>query len=427
MSYVPWTPQRLERQLADMREAAETAHETGRPRVGEPRGVQDALRRDPRRRPHRGAADRRPPPPAGDDDSASHCSGSSTARRTPSSPSAKAASATPRRSPPKPTSCRASLSEDPSGGYGVQLFSIRREQGRLDEARPIVEAIARLGRAGSTWRPALAVMYAELGLHDEAAAEIDVLHADRLAAVPRDALWHGSLSYLADACAAVGHRDGAAARVRGADRMARPRRPGRAPARRQRCRRPVPRQARRAARARPGGGDPLRDGAAASKSAAGMPVWLAHTQLDYGRTMLARGQPRGEGLLRAALATAEQLGMATVAAAARSELGEQPKESTGALLAGLTEREVAVLALVADGRSNREIGAQPAHQPAHRGEPRAVDPDEAAVRQPHGGGGVGVAAEPGDGLSGWRAAPPAATDRRGRSRRRGGCCAVPPR
>ena len=63
-------------------------------------------------------------------------------------------------------------------------------------------------------------------------------------------------------------------------------------------------------------------------------------------------------LLRAALTTAEQLGMATVAAAARSELGEQPKEPTGALLAGLTEREVAVLALVADGRSNREIGAQ---------------------------------------------------------------------
>ena len=57
----------------------------------------------------------------------------------------------------------------------MQLFSIRREQGRLDEARPVVEAIARLGRAGSTWRPALAVMYAELGLHDEAVAEIDVL------------------------------------------------------------------------------------------------------------------------------------------------------------------------------------------------------------------------------------------------------------
>ena len=93
-----------------------------------------------------------------------------------------------------------SLSGAPSGGYGVQLFSLRREQGRLDEARPVVEAVARLGRSGSTWRSALAVLYAELGLHDEAAAEIDVLHADRLAAVPRDALWHGSLSYLADAC-----------------------------------------------------------------------------------------------------------------------------------------------------------------------------------------------------------------------------------
>ena len=52
--------------------------------------------------------------------------------------------------------------------------------------------------------------------------------------------------------------------------------------------------------------------------AAGMPVWLAHTQLDYG---LARPD-RGEELLRAALCTAERLGMATVAASARSALGE---------------------------------------------------------------------------------------------------------
>ena len=228
----------------------------------------------------------------------------------------------PRRSPPRPTRCRATLSDDPSGGYGVQLFSIRREQGRLDEARPIVEAIARLGRAGSTWRPALAVMYAELGLHDEAVAEIDVLHADRLAAVPRDALWHGSLSYLADACAAVGHREGAAvvydelvgwrglvvqvghllaangavdrylgklAALLGHDREA----------------------------------EIHFEAALRLDAAAGMPVWLAHTQLDYGLALLARDQPRGEDLLRAALTTAELLGMATVAASARSALGEQ--------------------------------------------------------------------------------------------------------
>ena len=247
------------------------------------------------------------------------------------------------------------LSDDPSGGYGVQLFSIRREQGRLDEARPIVEAIARLGRAGSTWRPALAVMYAELGLRDEAIAEIDVLHADRLAAVPRDALWHGSMSYLADACAAVGHREGAAvvydeligwrglviqvghllaangavdrylgklAALLGHDREA----------------------------------EIHFEAALRLDAAAGMPVWLAHTQLDYGLALQARDQPRGEDLLRAALATAEVLGMATVAASARSALGERADDQAAVGVAGLTERELVVLGLVAEGRSNREIG-----------------------------------------------------------------------
>ena len=74
---------------------------------------------------------------------------------------------------------------DVAGGYGVQLFSIRRDQGRLDEARPLVEAVARLDRVGATWRPALTVLQAELGLHDEARAGLGVLVADGLAAVPR--------------------------------------------------------------------------------------------------------------------------------------------------------------------------------------------------------------------------------------------------
>ena len=36
---------------------------------------------------------------------------------------------------------------DASGVYGVQMFSLRREQGRLDEVRPVVEAVARLDRS----------------------------------------------------------------------------------------------------------------------------------------------------------------------------------------------------------------------------------------------------------------------------------------
>ncbi len=42
---------------------------------------------------------------------------------------------------------------DVSGAYGVQMFSLRREQGRLEEMRPVVEAVARLERQHAAWRP----------------------------------------------------------------------------------------------------------------------------------------------------------------------------------------------------------------------------------------------------------------------------------
>ena len=56
------------------------------------------------------------------------------------------------------------------GGYGVQMFTIRREQGRLSEMRPMLEVVARLGRHAAVWRPGLAASYAEVGLYDEARA-----------------------------------------------------------------------------------------------------------------------------------------------------------------------------------------------------------------------------------------------------------------
>ena len=63
-----------------------------------------------------------------------------------------------------------------------------------------------------------------------------------------------------------------------------------------------------------------------------------------------------------ALATAERLGMAGVAAAAAAVAqGQDPGAGAGGAggrLAGLTDRELAVLRLVAEGRSNRDIGAR---------------------------------------------------------------------
>ena len=202
-------------------------------------------------------------------------------------------------------------------------------------------------------------MYAELGLHDEAAAEIDVLHADRLAAVPRDALWHGSLSYLADACAAVGHRDGAAAVYdeligwRGLVVQV-----GHLLAANGAVDRYLGKLAALLGHDREA---EIHFEAALRLDVGGRHAGVARphpARLRAGRCS-ARGQPRGEDLLRAALTTAERLGMATVAAAARSALGEQPDESAGRRCSPASpSARSPCSALVADGRSNREIGAR---------------------------------------------------------------------
>jgi len=251
------------------------------------------------------------------------------------------------------------LSDAPPGGYGVQLFSIRREQGRLDEARPVVEAVARLDQQRGAWRPALAVMYAELGLVEEAAAELAVLTADRLAAVPRDALWVGALSYLADACRLVGDKQAAAAVY---DEMVAWRglvvQVGYLLAAHGAVDRYLGELAAVLGWEREA--EIHFEAALRLDDSTGMAVWSAHSQLAFGRFLAARGRPadaeRAAGLLAAALAAAEHVGLPGIAAAVRSVTGGS-SERTGTE-AGLTEREVAVVTLVAEGCSNREIGAR---------------------------------------------------------------------
>jgi DNA-binding CsgD family transcriptional regulator len=251
-----------------------------------------------------------------------------------------------------------SLSGAPAGGYGVQLFSIRREQGRLDEARPIVEAVAGLRRSGSTWRPALAVMYAELGLNDDAATEVAQLTADRLAAVPRDALWHASLSYLADACQAVGDRDAAAA-VYAALLPWRGRvvQVGHLLAAHGAVDRYLAKLADMLGHDREA--EIHYEAALRLDRAANMPVWLAHTQLDFGMFLARRTAPadrsRSVALLQDAQSVAQRCGMTPVLQSARTAL-DPSIGSTTTQLTGLTDRELAVLSLIAEGRSNRDIG-----------------------------------------------------------------------
>ena len=248
---------------------------------------------------------------------------------------------------------------DPSGVYGVQMFSVRREQGRLAELAPLLRVLAVGDHAGGLWTPGLAALLAELEMHDDARQELDRVEAAGLDPF-RNSLWLASLTYLADAAAAVGHESMAALLYPELE---------------------------------PHAGRNVMIGYGVSSYGAadrylgmlaaalgewetavqhfesalelnrrmGMPTWLAHTLYEYGRMLITRGAPADRGragdLLAEAAGLAEEIGMPALLARARA-LGSPAAISAAALPDGLSPREVQILRLVARGLSNREIGAE---------------------------------------------------------------------
>jgi class 3 adenylate cyclase/tetratricopeptide (TPR) repeat protein len=202
--------------------------------------------------------------------------------------------------------------ETAAGIFGLQMFTLRREQGRLKELEPVVRYFVQQHSAAAAWRPGLALIYSELGRRDEAQVEFEHLAQHDFADLPRDALWMASMTYLVDVCTFLGDKVraavlyqlllpyaehtvivgsgvacyGALSRYLGAlastlahwDEAARH----------------------------------FEDALAMNARMEAWP-WLAHTQYRYATMLLARDQP-GDGdkareLLKAALLTARELGM----------------------------------------------------------------------------------------------------------------------
>jgi DNA-binding CsgD family transcriptional regulator len=88
----------------------------------------------------------------------------------------------------------------------------------------------------------------------------------------------------------------------------------------------------------------------------GARTWLAHTAYQYGRMLLVRGgsgRERAAALLAESEALVERIGMPALR---RRIAALGATDAAPALPDGLSFREVQILGLVAEGLSNREIG-----------------------------------------------------------------------
>ncbi len=239
-----------------------------------------------------------------------------------------------------------------SGVYGIQMFGLRREQGRLAELAPVVRVLAN-GDRGGAWGPGLAAVLAELGMVDDARAELTRIRSVGLDAF-RPSLWLASLAYLTDAAAALGDESTAAmvypelvphagtnvmighgvAFYGAADRYL---------------------GMLAATLGEPGLAERHFDDALELNRRMAARTWVAHTAYEHGRLLLARGESgRAAPLLAEAARLADEIGLVALSSRLLG-LGSEPAR---ALPDGLSPREVAILQLVARGLSNREIGAE---------------------------------------------------------------------
>jgi hypothetical protein len=97
------------------------------------------------------------------------------------------------------------------GVMGLQIFTVRREQGRLAQFAPVIRTFLDREGADSSWRPGLTLACADVGDLEEARKQFDIIAEDNFSAIAQDSLRQTCLCYLAEVCDALGDAERAEA------------------------------------------------------------------------------------------------------------------------------------------------------------------------------------------------------------------------
>jgi DNA-binding SARP family transcriptional activator/tetratricopeptide (TPR) repeat protein len=215
--------------------------------------------------------------------------------------------------------------------HGLQLYMLRRHQGRLAEIEQDIRRSVAAYPTYPIWRCVFAHMTATLGQQSESRAAFDALAADSFGAIPMDEMWLGSMSFLAETAALLGHEGGASTLhasllpYEGRVAVATPEISAGS----------VARYLGLLAMAlgRWVEADRHLAEAVETNERIGARPWLAHAQEEHARTLFARGgqvrAARAERLSLAAAATFAELGMHDDAARASRQARQQSSDSVG--------------------------------------------------------------------------------------------------
>lgn len=88
--------------------------------------------------------------------------------------------------------------------FATQMFLLRREQGRLPELEPAFKGMVEQYPDIPSWRCGLAMLYTQVGRHEEGRKEFERLAGNGFADFPRDLFWLIGMVLLADVCCTLG-------------------------------------------------------------------------------------------------------------------------------------------------------------------------------------------------------------------------------